>query len=191
MAVRCSRARAKLDCDAALTVAEPYFLAVREQVLVYEQRAVGRSKCKRVRLECAPWAVLHEEEGFGVRNYAATSDGGDLIVFAPELVELPPETVAAIFAHEFGHALDFLHPGRWMLVDDELVLYHDDSEAEERDTDRARVARMRQWRGRDRDCIEQTADLLGTEATGRVICYGGPCVLQTFRRGSPRPKGLR
>jgi hypothetical protein len=188
--VRCARPCARLDCDSALAVAEPYFLAVCEQFLSYEQRAVGEQKCQRVRLECAPWARMRAEEGFGVRNYAATSDNGDLVVFCPELVELPPETVAAIFAHEFGHALDFLHPGRWMLVDEELVLYHDGA-GDEKQVDRSRVARMRQWRERPRDAIEQTADLLGTAATGRVICYGGPCLLQTFRRGSPRPQGLR
>jgi hypothetical protein len=189
--VSCRQPRPVLDCDAALLVAEPYFLAVREELLPYEQRLLGTRRLERVRLECAPWRQLHTEHGFGARNFAGTSDSGDLIVVCPELVELPPESVAAILAHELGHALDFLHPGRWLLTGGELVLYRDPESASEQDLDRTRVARSRQWEARERDLIEQTADALASEATGRQIRYAGPCLLQTFERGRPRPAGLR
>jgi len=196
----CVRPETSLSRDEALVVAGPYFLAVQEEFSRHEQDHYGGRSVllARVRLECAPWRELADDEGFSVRNFAATSDDGHVIVIAPELVELPEESVVAILGHEFGHAYDNLYPGRWVLADGELLRFDDalagvgDPELESKANQKARVARARQWRDRTDDEVENTADAIATEVLGHQIRYCGPCVLQCFERtASRRPAGLR
>lgn len=186
----CRRPAPSLDCEAARAVVEAYFAAAQERFEDYERRNLGASTLSRVQLMCAPWRELHEQEGFTERNFAATSEDGLLVVAAPELAQLPPDTVEAIMAHELGHALDFLHPARYVLVRDELLLYPNPVD-DDREVDRARLNRMRQWINRDSDVVEATADEIAAVVMGREIRYAGPCYLQSFETGTRRPAGLR
>ena len=113
---------------------------------------------------------------------------------SPEFAELPEDTVVAILSHEFGHAVDFLYPGEYMLVDDgELVKMPrvPPGKLDLKGT-QASVARSRSWRDRDKDTVERTADSIAEMFTGHLIGYCGPCELQCFDRGHrPRRPGLR
>jgi hypothetical protein len=130
--------------------------------------------------------------GFGVRNFAATSEDAGVVVVAPEIVELPPETVVAIIAHEFGHVLDFAYPADYALAGEELLRWRGNIPSQDPRAEQARVARIRQWERRDSDTVERTADQIASHVVGEPIVYSGPCLLQTFnRRGVRRPGGLR
>ena len=186
----CERPEAVVDCEAALAVLHSYFKAAQEEFGKFERDRLGGKRSARVILECAPWDELPED--WGVRNYAATSEDGRTILVAPELVELPPDSVAAIMAHEFGHALDYLYPGRLLVARGELLSFEDARGGDEQG-DQARLARMLQWKRihEDRDAVENTADQIASAVLGREIRYAGPCLLQTFARAAARPKGLR
>lgn len=183
MSIECPEIRSPLTVEEAAAVIEPYFIAVRD-VFVRE----GATKCKRVTLEIAPW--IHDSP----RHFAATEERGKFMVAAPEFAELPEDTVLAILAHEFGHAVDFLYPGEYLLVDDgELVkmprvpVGRLDQKATQ-----AHIARTRSWGKRNKDAVERTADAIAEMFTGRTIGYCGPCELQCFDRGvRPRRPGLR
>jgi len=183
----CERPPAVLGPHAARLILDPYFRALREEFVADERSRFGGSRLSRVRLDCASWRELGGE--CTARNFAAASEDGRLIVAAPELVELPEETVLAILAHELGHCYDFSYPGEWLLADGELVRVH----ADERDpmVERVRLARARAWRDRDEDTVERIADEIASLILGREIRYAGPCLLQTFDRGVVRPEGLR
>jgi hypothetical protein len=179
-----------VDCETARVILEPYFKAAQEEFVRFEREHYGGKKVSYVRLECASWAELQQEEGFDVRNFAGTSEDGRLIIAAPELVELPEESVAAIVAHELGHAFDYLYPARFVVARGELLRF-DDLDAEDKASRQARIARMQQWERRDRDVVEGTADEIASLVLKREIRYAGPCLLQTFGRGISRPEGLR
>jgi len=179
----CPEIRSPLTVEEAEAVIEPYFLAVRDVFV-----GNGATKCKRVTLEIAPW--IHDSP----RHFAATEESGKLMVVSPEFAELPEDTVIAILSHEFGHAVDFLYPGEYMLVDDgELVKMPrvPPGKLDLKGT-QASVARSRSWRDRDKDTIERTVDSIAEMFTGHLIGYCGPCELQCFDRGHrPRRPGLR
>lgn len=185
---QCERPPAVLGSHAARLILDPYFRALREEFLADERARFGGARLARVMLDCASWREACGEE-CAVRNFAATSEDGRLVVAAPELVELPEDTVLAILAHELGHAYDFSYPGQWLLADGELVRVH----ADDRDplVERVRLARARAWRDRDADTVERVADEIASLVLGREIRYSGPCLLQTFERGVVRPDGLR
>lgn len=192
------RAEALADCptpytevgsDAALVILEPYFKAAQEEFVAHEREHFGRRQLARVRLECRSWEELRRAEGFSVRNFAATREDGKLILAAPELVELPEENVAAVMAHEFGHAYDFTYPARFVLRDGDLLRL--DDVADDRRADQARFARVRVWSERDPEQLERLADAIASEVLHREIRYAGPCLLQTFGSGVERPEGLR
>lgn len=171
--------RRPLSAPEAYVVLEPYYEAVRERFV--EQ---GLERCRHVSLEIAGW--VHDSE----RHYAATAPWGKLIVAAPELADLPDETVLAILGHEFGHATDFLYPGDFLFRRDELVRMMAPNPEDKRQL-QAHAARMRVWKERDDDLVERTADAIGADVLGRPIGYCGPCKLQCFERGVRRPDGLR
>lgn len=120
------------------------------------------------------------------RHFAGCRTDGKLIVLRPEIAELPVSNLVAILAHEMGHAVDFLYPGRFQLVDGELVEWVGWDPCSD-----VFSARHHQWLARDDDAIERVADAIGERAIGRQISYSGPCMLQTVRPGvRPRPAGL-
>ena len=172
--------------EVAFAILEPYFEAAREEYIRFAKaRGLPVKPLKRVCLECR--AEMHDTE----RHFAGASEDGSRIAVAPEMVDLPEDTVAAIFSHEFGHILDFQNPTKFGCdVSDSRLLILDDLGEGERE-DRTRVARMRQWERRDAHCVELTADLIAEQVIGVRIGYTGPCMLQSLGRGVPRPVNLR
>src|SRR5262249_25393398 len=122
------------------------------------------------------------------RHFAACQDDGKIIIVAPHLAELPEETVLAILAHELGHATDFLYPG-------EFALRGDDEPALRRAPDSLKPKHwhqwLRDWRQRDSDLVELSADAIAHHALGVRYGYRGPCLIQTFGETRLRPLGLR
>jgi len=179
---------ARLSEAEAYAILEPYFLAAKEVYAEYTLKLGLGKGIRRTRLECR--AEMHDTE----RHFAGATTDGRLIAVAPEMAELPEDTVAAIFAHEFGHVVDHLHPGRFVLEEsEESLIYVPECEyrVEDLRTAQVRVASMRQWEAREEDVIELTADLIAEQAIGHRIGYSGACMLQGFNRGKRRPKGLR
>ncbi len=169
-----------------MAILEPYFEAAREIYVEYaKSHGLSVKPLKRVRLACR--RDMHDTD----RHFAGASEDGTLIAAAPEMVDLPEDTVAAIFAHEFGHILDFQNPSKFScdVGEGQLLCLADLGEGERED--RTRVARMRQWSKRDAHEVELTADLIAEQVIGVRIGYSGPCMLQGFGRGVPRPKKLR
>lgn len=104
----------------------------------------------------------------GGRHLAATRGDGKAMTLSPNLGALDPGTRLAITAHEFGHAADFLYPGRWL-------------------EDGSLEPCMKRWRARDKDAIERAADQIAEAVMGRTISYAGPKNLQTFAEDAVRP----
>lgn len=168
-------ALAPLDPPEALVVLEAYFKVVQDQFVAY-----GLDRCARTRLKCASW--IHDTE----RHFAACTHDGLQIYVAPELADLPEPTVLAIFAHEFGHASDFLYPAEFARAARGPVR-RDFGAVSEKQV-RAWVSG---WKARDDDAVEVAADNIAELVLGMPIGYHGPCQLQCFNQGVPRPVGLR
>lgn len=166
-------------------ILEPLFL---ESVAAFQE--AGLDRVKRVRL------VVTSDAHDSARHFAACRTDGRQILIAPEATKLDVDTVAAIFCHELGHAADYLYPGRYLLIGEELTEWHHPDWAPGAPDPHPREAhnRMRQWEHRDDDNVERTADAIAEHIIGRPIYYGGSCILQTFDpRGAvyPRPAGVR
>ena len=130
----------------------------------------------------------HDQE----RHFAAASTDGNLILLAPQLIELPTETASGIIAHEFGHAADFSYPAQWVKTAGGKMKLADISRQGSRADDAFPKEWLRDWRARDDDAIERSADAIAESVLGRRIGYSGSCMLQTIGRGvRPRPEGLR
>jgi hypothetical protein len=162
--------------DEALLILEPYFLVMQEVFV-----EAGLADASRVKLYVAP--SMHDT----ARHFAGTRDDGLVMMLAPEMVELPENTVAAIMAHEFGHAVDFLYPGEFVLGPNRVAAKRDRASF----TDEQWIKWIKDWEKRDDDVIEFVADAVAELVTGRRIGYVGPCKLQAFDRGKARPQGLR
>lgn len=183
MTAACVLEPSTLSDDEAYFVLEPFFMETRELFV-----ASGLVRCRATELEIAAWVRD------APRHFAACSEDGKSIVLSPDLADRSVEEVAAVVAHEFGHAADFLYPGRFLLADDELVQRWDGAWDARKavDDERAAYNRRMQWERRTADEVERSADLVATFVTGRQIRYAGPCRLQTYGPGvAPRPRGLR
>lgn len=169
---------------------EPYFVAAKDEFLTFCLAQGLGSEVRRTRFECD--SSIRDSE----RHFAAATTDGRLIVVAPELADCPEDTVAAMMAHEFGHVVDHLYPGRFVVEGaegEESLVFLDECEydPEDKRTAQTRVARMRQWEDRSDYEIELTADLIAEQVLGHRIGYSGPCMLQGFNRGVRRPKDLK
>ena len=175
------------EVDVTLAIVEPYFEAARDVYLEFsKERGLDVRGVKKVRLECRD--DMHDTP----RHFAGASEDGTRIAVAPEIVDLPEGTLAAIMAHEFGHIVDFLNPAMFICNTEEQTLtFVSETDADEARADKTRVARMRQWNGRCEHSIELTADLIAEAATDQRIGYSGPCMLQSFGHGVTRPEKLR
>lgn len=168
--------------EEAYAVLEPFFVETRK--LFVEG---GLTRCAGVKLEID--ADAHDDP----RHFAGCTEDGLIIVVAPQMAELPVDNVVAIFAHELGHAADFLYPARFIVADGELISSFEGKRRRAiKDLDqRSEYNRRMQWERRNPADVEQTADYVARDVTGREIHYAGPCVLQTYGPGAERPKGLR
>jgi hypothetical protein len=181
----CRQISTDLSEDEVFVLVEPYFEELRS-FFGERLREMGLpARTKNVELSIMP--ELHDS----ARHFAGCSDTGKLIAVAPEIVELPESTFLAILSHEFGHAIDFLFPGKFALVREEIEMFPEIPKGEDRRLDEARMARSRQWHARDPYAVEKTADKIVELVTGNRIGYLGPCRLQAINRGVPRPKDLR
>ena len=153
----------------ARLILEPYFEELQDRFV-----EAGLERVSKTKLRCK--LGLHDTP----RHFAGCLEDGTMIYAAPELVEMPTDSVLGILAHELGHAADFLYPGEFLLREDRVVRIEPDKQ------------RMKGWRNRDEDTVEITADLIAEQVLGTSIGYRGPCHLQCLGfSGSPRPKGLR
>jgi len=160
----------------------PYFDAVRDVFAVFcPAPGLTLDKVQKVRFVVDP--KIHDKP----RHFAATTEDGLRMFLAPQLADLDEEVTVAIITHEFGHAVDFLYPWRWITPPDgpgKAVWVTDPLDS-----------RGRQWRklwqGRNADQIEWAADGIAHAVTGRAIGYKGACVVQSFSGGIERPVGLR
>jgi len=180
----CEFREANLTPTDALAVLEPFFAEVRTVFVEY-----GYRRCAETQLEVD--AEAHDTP----RHFAGCRDDGLYVVAAPQMADLPVDNVVAIFAHEFGHACDFLYPTRFQLAGDELVVHPGEWEGKRAPTAemdaKASRAVMKQWKDRTEDDVEQLADAVAEIVLGKPIGYSGPCRLQSFEGGARRPTTLR
>lgn len=166
-----------LTNEEAHAVIEPYFEEIRAAYL-----EAGLGLCARTRLVIDP--SMHDT----ARHFAACTDDGKTIYIAPELAEEADTVLMAIVAHEFGHACDFLYPGHFALRgDDEPALYRDPTSMKPKHWHRW----LKDWRARDADTVELSADAIAHLAMGVRYGYRGPCLIQDFGATRARPRGLR
>lgn len=165
----------------AASVLRPYFDAVRD---VYVEWGLERMADVRFVIT----TEVHDKR----RHFAATTEDGKRMLYAPQIVELPHDTLIAIIAHEFGHAADFAYPALWVTPDDGpgRATFLDALGEKFWDTKAGRT-RVAEWQRRNRDQVEWSADSIAEAVTGKRIGYAGDCVLQTLRGGVDRPMGLR
>lgn len=165
----CRQRTTDLTPMGARLILEPYFEELQERFV-----AAGLERVSETKLRCS--LGLHDTP----RHFAGCVEDGTIIYAAPELVEMPTDTVLGILAHELGHAADFLYPGEFVLREDHVIRVTPDPQ------------RKKGWRKRDEDTVEITADFIAEKALGTSIGYRGPCHLQALgHHGSPRPLGLR
>jgi hypothetical protein len=173
-----------LDTEIAREVLRPHFDAVRDVYSEFMPHGdSGRlSKVTDIWFEIDPdW---HDSE----RHFAGCLEDGSKMIFAPQIVDLPIDTLVAILAHEFGHAVDFLYPAHWRMQPG------GPGKAEWiGDPQSTKWGRQwsKQWHKRTDDEVEWAADGIAQAVIGRPIGYCGPCLLQCFSGGVPRPEGLR
>lgn len=173
----CPELQTDLSLDDAHAVLEPYFLAIQEEFV-----GSGLDRVGKTRLYVAPW--VHDSP----RHFAACREDGRIIVAAPELCEQDERIVAAIFAHELGHAADFCYPAEFVFVGQGQPARR---RAREEGSDVQWVRWVKAWERRDADLVEFTADAVAQSALGLPIGYTGPCMLQSFDGAQARPQGLR
>jgi hypothetical protein len=166
--VECAEIRTDLTSRNARMVLEPYFDELQARFV-----EVGLTRVRKTKLHCR--LGLHDTP----RHFGGCLEDGSIIYAAPELVELPTDTVLGILAHELGHATDFLYPGEFLLRGDHVVRIDPDRE------------RIKGWKRRDSDTVEVTADLIAEYVLEVPIGYRGPCHLQALGLpGKSRPIGL-
>lgn len=165
----------KLSEEQALAILEPIWAAI--CVIFAANSFPEPAKC-RVEID----VNAHDS----CRHFAATRVDGALMIVAPELADMPPETAEAILAHEAGHIVDFCHPGRFWFRRGKL-----EDVAPLPQKGRQKILNL--WAGRSDDEVEHVGDAIAERVMQRRIGYiGRPgCLIQTWDRGKKRPEGLR
>lgn len=170
------------DQELAVAILEPHYDAVRDAFVEYEaEPGIQLDRLRRTRMVVDP--SVHDNH----RHYAMCREDGLLIKVAPESVELPWEDFVAVIVHEFGHAADFAYPGCWIpdLSEDGGAVWIGGRR------DKPARAWRRLWNVRGNDQVEMAADSIAYTVTGKRVRYCGPCMIQCFSGGQPRPEGLR
>jgi hypothetical protein len=173
-----------LPPEVVASVVRPHFDAVRDLFSEYVPAGWKEPLSKLQHVTFVVDSEMHDSP----RHFAACRTDGKQLILAPQFVQLPVETLVAILAHEFGHAADFAYPAHWRLMPAGPGVAEWIGEPSETKWGRAW---QKTWLGRNKDHVEWTADGIAMAVTGRAIGYCGPCVLQHFDEGVPRPKGLR
>jgi hypothetical protein len=193
--------------EVVASVLQPHFDAVRDEFCRFVPEG---SRGALVRLKKTRF-LIEASARDSKRHFAGTSEDGRLMIFAPEIVDLSIENLVAIVAHEFGHAADFLYPGAWtwprsssgtaMWVGEEpgdkarawrAVFGKARAESRSPSDDVAPAANwMAAWSRRSSDQVEWAADGITERVTGVRPLYCGPCLIQCWQGGAPRPAGLR
>jgi hypothetical protein len=164
-------------------IMRPHFDAVQDDFVAWRNAATQThlGRLRKTKFVIDP--KMHDTE----RHFAACRDDGMLIHFAPQIVDLPVETLVAIVAHEFGHAADHAYPAHWLMPSGPGKAQWLGAPP---DTKHGRRW-QRLWRERSRDQIEWAADGIAQAITGRKLGYCGDCLIQCYRGGVERPAGLR
>jgi hypothetical protein len=164
-------------------IMRPHFDAVQDEFVSFRPEgslgALGRLRKTKFVID----QKMHDTE----RHFAACRDDGLLIYFAPQIVDLPVETLVAITAHEFGHAADHAYPAYWLMPSGPGKAQWLGAPPETKHGRRW----QRLWRERSRDQIEWAADGIAQAVTGRKLGYCGDCLIQCYQGGIERPAGLR
>jgi len=189
-----------LTSDEAWAVLEPYWIEI---VAEFKAKSLlAPTKISRVEVDPA-W---HDT----CRHFAGATTDASVVIFAPELADMPVPTIRAIMAHEAGHLSDFAAPGiHWYRPMTALPLREGlgatvFADGSPKSTDPVLMIvdklpgknirkHMEQWRSRSTDEVEMVADQIAEMVMGQKIGYVGPsgCIVQTLGRGKTRPKGLR
>lgn len=162
----------------------PAFCATRDTWLEFRTPDGPLEELQKVKL------IIDSKAHDTARHYAFCMESGRSIHLSPRMArELPYETVIGIINHEFGHASDFLYPGRFMTalrpgkpakwIDEDLV------------TTKEAVRWQKIWLSRSVDQVEWAADSIAHLVTGMEIKYCGSKVLQCYSGTRRRPEGLR
>lgn len=170
--------------EIAREIVRPHWDAVRDLFAAFVPPGETQplSRVMEVRFEIDP--KRHDTP----RHFAACRTDGLLMLFAPQIVDLPVEHLIPILVHEFGHAADHLYPAYWRTNGDGPCLAQWIG-----DPSKTKWGRhwAKQWEDRSQDAVEWAADGIGEAVTGKHITYGGPLMLQQFCCGIERPRGLR
>jgi len=188
-----------LTSEEAWAVLEPYW---KEIVAEFSAKKL-MAPSKVVRVDVDPkW---HNT----CRHFGGARTDAKVVIFAPELADMPVPSIRGIMAHEAGHLTDFAAPGiYWFRPIEALALreglratvFADDPRRTESVLMKVRELpeknlrkHMQDWHDRSRDEVEMIADKLGEYVLGKKIGYVGPsgCLVQSVGRGKTRPKGLR
>lgn len=188
-----------LDPQRAWAVIRPHW----DDVLAIFERK-GHPEVRRASVE------VDEKWHDTCRHFAAMSTDGGLLALAPQMADLPVENIIALLAHEAGHLVDFLNPGRfWFRPASQVHVREGCRVLSVLDVDPSEKGpvlfwfqtlpvknvrkHMQEWEQRDKDETERTADAIASAMLGQFIGYTGPkdCLIQAVGAGIPRPKGLR
>jgi len=176
---------------------EPYWEDVVE---AYEKMGLPEPSRVRSVIVDASW---HDT----CRHFAGMTHDSQQLIVAPELADMPVDTIKAILAHEAGHAVDLARPGELFLRSRDglpvgtsqraKVLARQQSYSTGRDKlyavapeDITRKV-IEAWYKRSKDEVERCADAVAEAVLGHRIGYVGPCLVQSLNRGVRRPIGLR
>jgi len=167
------------DEEVAYAILEPHFDAVRDVFADYEPEP-GHALVKLNGTKLLVDSAVRDSQ----RHFAACRDDGLLIVLAPQAAYLDHNTLVPLICHEFGHAADFLYPARWELRRNRPAIWVPEGAPK-------MAKRRNAWNARNDDSVEWAADSIAQAVVGRPIQYCGPCMLQCFSGGQPRPSNLR
>lgn len=189
-----------LSSEEAWAVLEPYWVEI---VDTFKAKSLlAPSKITRVEID-PDW---HDT----CRHFAAATTDAKIVIFAPELADMPVPTIRAIMAHEAAHISDFAAPGIYWYRPIQAMPIREgikatvfaDVNAKSTKPVLMRVDKlpeknlrkhMADWHARPTDEVEMAADQLAEFVMDQKIGYVGPkgCLVQSLGHGKPRPKGLR
>lgn len=200
--------------EVSASVLEPHFDAARDAFVDFSpEEGVRLSRARQTKLLVVPPARLAELlQSRSKRHYAGASTDGLRVIATSELAHQSTDVVVAVFAHELGHAVDYLYPGCWSWPVQQAgravwvgtgararaaawrALFGKASHRSRSGKDDAAPSDnwLMAWQLRSTDSVEWAADGIAEAVLGQRPHYCGPCLVQCFSRaGVERPAGLR